>query len=143
MIKIKIMPLIVATYVCHAARLQCRRGSARTSLGPIVVLGQKLKFGMQTIFSFLNFIRLSSFSTLVLIYFMLLRNTHAYILKLHISQFQHSSTYYKGEHDITLWTAIPQAALKRGKTTVRVTLALEEDQSVLDCRSENICYVAV
>ena len=29
------MPLIVATYVCHAARLQRRTGSARTSLGPI------------------------------------------------------------------------------------------------------------
>jgi hypothetical protein len=30
------MPLIVATYVCHAARLQHRTGSARTSLGPIL-----------------------------------------------------------------------------------------------------------
>ena len=28
------MPLIVATNVCHAARLQGRTGSARTSLGP-------------------------------------------------------------------------------------------------------------
>jgi hypothetical protein len=28
------MPLIVATYVCHAARLQRRTGNARTSLGP-------------------------------------------------------------------------------------------------------------
>ena len=28
------MPLIVATNVCHAARLQRRTGSARTSLGP-------------------------------------------------------------------------------------------------------------
>jgi hypothetical protein len=31
----KITPLIVATYVCHAARLQRRMGSPRTSLGPI------------------------------------------------------------------------------------------------------------
>ena len=30
----KIMPLIVATYICHAARLQRWTGSARTSLGP-------------------------------------------------------------------------------------------------------------
>jgi hypothetical protein len=33
--KERIMPLIVATYVCHAACLQRRTGSARTSLGPI------------------------------------------------------------------------------------------------------------
>ena len=33
----KIMPLIVATYVRHAARLQRRTGSARTSLGPIII----------------------------------------------------------------------------------------------------------
>jgi hypothetical protein len=31
------MPLIVATYVCHTARLQRRTGSARTSLGPIIM----------------------------------------------------------------------------------------------------------
>jgi hypothetical protein len=34
--KERIMPLIVATNVCHAARLQRRTGSARTSLGPIL-----------------------------------------------------------------------------------------------------------
>ena len=42
------MPLIVATYVCHASRLQCRTGSARTSLGPIyfqvVGIGKKPPF---------------------------------------------------------------------------------------------------
>jgi hypothetical protein len=35
------MPLIVATNVCHAARLQRRTGSARTSLGPILNYDKK------------------------------------------------------------------------------------------------------
>ena len=36
--KRKIMPLIVATYVCRASRLQRRMGSTRTLLGPITII---------------------------------------------------------------------------------------------------------
>jgi hypothetical protein len=47
----RIMPLIVATYVCHAARLQRRTGSTRTSLGPIMPLIVATTFATQPVYN--------------------------------------------------------------------------------------------
>ena len=50
--KERIMPLIVATYVCHEARLQRRMGSARTTLGPKGWVGFVLIFFFWVEFSY-------------------------------------------------------------------------------------------
>jgi hypothetical protein len=47
----RIMPLIVATYVCHTACLQRRTGSACTSLGPIMPLIVATTFATHPIYN--------------------------------------------------------------------------------------------